>query len=459
MALPSTELTPPERSVRPVLGAVEVAVAALADAETPRLWALSEVEVEAAVKGLAQIHAMAQAHLVAVLAEAKSRGLGCDQGWGPRDWARRHAPGMATRTVADLDTVAGACAEPRLAELSEAVGRGAVPDACDLLEVGLAAQVVRFHERVRGMADAAQLEEVTHEMVEGARGPGGLSARGLAVTIQRTGDLLRPDRLVEHDAAVRRAHRSLIKSQGPLDMWRYTILLDEEGAALVDGAVDALAKPAPDPDSGEPDLRTAAARRADALLELVRRAAEAPYGVPRQAKTSLVVTIGLDQLQGRCRGAGMTMGDQVLTVETVRRLACDAQVVPAVLGSHGEVLEQGRAERLFTAGQIRFLWMRDKHCTFPDCTKPATWTDAHHLIHWADGGPTDVDHAALLCRRHHTVVHSNKYAGEVVDHGQGPRVLWDLTPGAYDAQLQQWRQTRPDGGPEGDDASPPPGRT
>ena len=458
MASSPNAATPPERYVRPVLGAVAVAIEALAGAQTPRLWALSEAEVEEAMEGLAQIHAMTQAHLVAVLAEAKSRGLGCDQGWGPRDWARRHAPGMATRTVADLDTVAGAVAEPRLAELAEAVGRGAVPGAIDLLELGRAAQVVRFHEQVRGMADARQLEEVTHEMVDGARGPGGLSERALAVTICRTGDLLRPDRLVEHDAAVRRAHRSMVKTKGPLEMWRYTLLLDAEGAAIVDAAIDALAKPVPDPDSGERDLRTAAARRADALLDLVRRAVEAPDGVPRQAKTSLVVTIGLDQLQGRCRGAGMTMGDQVLTVETVRRMACDAQVVPAVLGSHGEVLEQGRAERLFTVGQIRFLWMRDKHCTFPDCTKPATWTDAHHLIHWADGGPTDVDHAALLCRRHHTVVHSNKYAGEVVDHGQGPRVLWDLTPGSYDAQLELWREAHPDTRPQSDESERPPGR-
>ena len=182
--------------------------------------------------------------------------------------------------MADLDTVAGAVAEPRLAELAEAVGRGAVPGAIDLLELGRAAQVVRFHEQVRGMADARQLEEVTHEMVDGARGPGGLSERALAVTICRTGDLLRPDRLVEHDAAVRRAHRSMVKTKGPLEMWRYTLLLDAEGAAIVDAAIDALAKPVPDPDSGERDLRTAAARRADALLDLVRRAVEAPRRGP-----------------------------------------------------------------------------------------------------------------------------------------------------------------------------------
>jgi hypothetical protein len=83
---------------------------------------------------------------------------------------------------------------------------------------------------------------------------------------------------------------------------------------------------------------------------------------------------------------------------------------------------------------------RDRTCTFPGCSKPATWCDAHHLIHWADGGPTDVEHAALLCQRRHTVVHTNKYAGEVVDHGHGLRVVWHLTAGSYADQLARWRE-------------------
>ena len=169
----------------------------------------------------------------------------------------------------------------------------------------------------------------------------------------------------------------------------------------------------------------------------------APEGVPRQAKTSLVVTIGLDVLQGRCRGAGLTMAGELLTIETVRRLACDAQVIPAVLGTHGEILDQGMARRLFDRAQIRHLWLRDRHCTFPGCSKPAAWTDAHHLIHWADDGPTDIDNAALLCRAHHTVVHSDRYAGEVVDGPRGPSVQWDLTHGSYDTHLAQLRASHP----------------
>jgi hypothetical protein len=364
------------------------------------------------------------------------------------------APGLGSRLLADLDTVAGAASEPRLAEVRAAVAVGADPQSEDALSVTKAAMLVRFHRGVRGLAEPDQLAEVTSELVRGARGDDGMPEKVLAIAIRRTADLLRSERLVEHEADVRRAQRSLVKAQGPLGMWRYTMLLDDEGAAIVDNAVEALAKPQKDPETGDYDPRTPAARRADALIDLVRRAVSAPEGVPRQAKTSLVVTVGLDQLQQSCRGAGLTLSGAPLSIETVRRMACDAQIIPAVLGTHGEILEQGRADRLFNRAQIRHLWLRDRHCTFPGCTKPATWCDAHHLLHWADGGPTDTDHGALLCQRHHTVVHSNRYAGEVVTGLDGPFVKWDLTPGSYDVQLAEWLARR--GPTVASDVEPPP---
>ncbi len=182
------------------------------------------------------------------------------------------------------------------------------------------------------------------------------------------------------------------------------------------------------------------------------------------------------------------MDEEALTVGTVRRLACDAQVIPVVLGTAGEVLDQGMARRLFDRAQIRNLWLRDRHCTFPGCSRPAAWTDAHHLVHWADGGPTDLDNAALLCRAHHSVVHTHRYGARIThgpagtdsgsasrdrskaggggrnrDGGSGgggggggggrlgdqsaagrPRVEWDLTTDSYDTTLAEWRQrTRP----------------
>jgi hypothetical protein len=429
---------------RPVLGAATAARSTLVSScsAPQQVWALSEAEITEAVEVLGQLAVSVDAHLVAVLAEAKRRSLGAGEGWGPVDWARAHAPGLPTRRLVELDTVAGAADELRLSEVLEAVALGTGEDQYDSLEVGKAAQLVRFHQGVRGLAEATDLEGATAALLHEARGHDGISDKELAVGVRHAGQVIRPDRLVERDADIRRAHQSLVKSAGPVGLSRYTLLLGEEDAAIIDAAVDALAKPRPDQDTGEHDDRTPAARRADALVELVRRAVAAPEGAgPRQSKTTLVLTIGLDVLQDRCRGAGLTFGGEVLTAATVRRLACDAQVIPVVLGSKGEVLDQGQALRLFNRAQIRHLWMRDRHCTFPGCSRPAAWTDAHHLIHWADDGPSDVWNAALLCKAHHTVVHTQRYAGQVLDGPRGPHVRWDLRPGSYDTRVAAWHAT------------------
>jgi predicted restriction endonuclease len=64
----------------------------------------------------------------------------------------------------------------------------------------------------------------------------------------------------------------------------------------------------------------------------------------------------------------------------------------------------------------RAVFVRDRHCRFPGCDRPHTWCDAHHMIHWADGGPTAVHNLLLLCRRHHRLVHrGGGFALELVD--------------------------------------------
>ncbi len=77
-------------------------------------------------------------------------------------------------------------------------------------------------------------------------------------------------------------------------------------------------------------------------------------------------------------------------------------------------------------------------CTFPGCTKPATWARAHHVLHWVDGGCSDVDNAALVCQQHHTFVHTRRLWATVrkTPDELGRYVIWDLHPGSYDRQLE-----------------------
>jgi hypothetical protein len=92
-----------------------------------------------------------------------------------------------------------------------------------------------------------------------------------------------------------------------------------------------------------------------------------------------------------------------VSAETCRRLACDASVVVIQEGPDGSVLDVGRKTRTVPTPIRRALAARDRCCRFPGCT--ARRCDAHHIEHWADGGPTSLDNLMLLCRRHHTLLH------------------------------------------------------
>jgi hypothetical protein len=108
---------------------------------------------------------------------------------------------------------------------------------------------------------------------------------------------------------------------------------------------------------------------------------------------------------------------------TLELLACNATIRAAVLAPGGAMLDLGRAQRLATAAQKTALLVRDGGCVIPGCVVPGDACDAHHVVWWSRGGPTDLDNLALVCGRHHDEVHS----GDWEIHMQGG-VPWVLTP-------------------------------
>jgi hypothetical protein len=113
----------------------------------------------------------------------------------------------------------------------------------------------------------------------------------------------------------------------------------------------------------------------------------------------------LEALLDRLRGAAVADNDEVLSAATARRVACEADIIPVVLGGPSHVLDIGRADRYFTPAQRLALAQRDHGCSYPGCTVPPQWCEAHHVVHWLHGGVTDLGNGALLCGRHHTIVH------------------------------------------------------
>jgi hypothetical protein len=129
------------------------------------------------------------------------------------------------------------------------------------------------------------------------------------------------------------------------------------------------------------------------------------------------VTIELDDLT-RKAGVGTLASGATLSTSAVRRLACDAGVIPLVLGSNSEPLDVGTEHRFVTRAIRQTLNTRDKGCVI--CQAPPAMCDAHHLAHWADGGSTKITNLVLLCKAHHIDVHQGHWT--ITIHGGHPQV-------------------------------------
>ena len=174
----------------------------------------------------------------------------------------------------------------------------------------------------------------------------------------------------------------------------------------------------------EPEERTPAQRRADALAEICRGwldRADRPMVAGERPHLSVTVPLEALGALGAAEALGTTGATTfepdflaptgelehtgTLDHESVRRLACDASLTRIVLGPSSEPLDVGRKTPVVSSAIRRAVIMRDRHCRFPWCDRPQSWCDAHHVRHWADGGQTSLANLVLLCRRHHAMVH------------------------------------------------------
>ena len=223
---------------------------------------------------------------------------------------------------------------------------------------------------------------------------------------------------------------------------RFAVLLDaltnprksaRDGADSTDSsdategtATGSLTDPHPDPVERLPRGRKLG-RAFCALLESLD-----PGAYPRHGgdQTLLQITIGHDELCRRLgagtilttslvpgNGSDQTAVDRISAAE-IRRLACNAQILPVVLGGKSEILDFGRARRLFSPAQQRALLLRDRVCRAEGCSIPGTWAEAHHWVDWARLGRTDLDDGVLLCSHHHHCIHQeSRWRGERLPNG------------------------------------------
>ena len=264
-----------------------------------------------------------------------------------------------------------------------------------------------------------------------------------ATELRKVGNLLAS--VVDPDGEDRRDEQALDRLERAAHLGRFLTIADDqaggawlrgrctsEDAALIKTTIMSLAAPRPTtqpdcdpttchtPGCGHDgrDPRDHGVRMLDALVEACQRLQgadllpEAHGAVPR-----LTLTMNLDDLKHQT-GFGETETGEHLSASAVRRICCDSEVIPAVLGSPREVLDVGRRQRLVTAAIWKALVVRDRHCRFPGCTRPPLMCHAHHLQHWIDGGPTSLPNMILLCSHHHRLTHAGPWAIHTTSPGQ-----------------------------------------
>jgi hypothetical protein len=179
----------------------------------------------------------------------------------------------------------------------------------------------------------------------------------------------------------------------------------------------AVTRPVASPVTHDPSVGGApdhphGARRADALVRVCERwlhdAAQHASGAA--APAGLTVHVDLETLTAVDDGGRCHIDDgPAVSLAAARRIGCDAQVV-TVLERDGIPLDVGRARRVLSGRIRRLLQLRDGGCRYPGCGVPASDTEGHHVVHWVDGGRTDLANLVSLCRFHHHRHHQGAFA-------------------------------------------------
>lgn len=313
------------------------------------------------------------------------------------------------------------------------------------VSTSVAATALREVPKVAAVLPRAGHDEIYGWFLQLDPGAGAAAARRLTQEVLHR---YAPEGELDRAEETLTRHERLSFGQMPCGMVQLVAELSPDHAALLRHAIESLAAPSPassccdsphhrHSDGAQrlaPDERNPSKRRADALVLLVQRAAELIDTDPQVSTSgtaSMVVTLDLDALTGELRRLGRTEHGEALAPSSVRRLACDAGIIPMVLGGDGEPLDVGRSKRLVSGGLRRAVIERDRQCTFPGCRRPPPWCQVHHVRPWHAGGATSLENSALLCQSHHTVVHQRGYRATVTKTG----VHWDAREGLISGWL------------------------
>ena len=409
----------------PDLTALAEALDALTPPSEPELTDADLVEVHRVYARIRRAADLGLAHCAGIVAHRSRPELGYD-GLAQRTGARtpeqfvqqvtgvsRREAGTLVRVGAMMDaatTLPGALpVAPWLRVVNDAIAARALSTgAADIIH-GALTGLDSGDELLLGAAN----ELISEALV--------LSEEKLTARARQVRDRLDEAGVADREEALRQ-RRCLNLYPQPDGTLRISGILDPENAAHLVAAIDAATSPRRggprfvDPAAKQraqrlmDDPRTTQQIALDALVDLVKLgvASDSAHVVGAHKPTVRlhVSARDLDRRAGTAQFEGQTASVSIATAE---RHACADGFVPILFDKDGEqVMNVGRDERLFTSRQRTGLAARDGGCRFPDCDRPPSWTEAHHINEWdRDHGKTDIADGILLCRHHHMLVHNN----------------------------------------------------
>jgi hypothetical protein len=393
--------------------------------EVPDLGGLSgasDAELIATMRAWAQARRIVDAGLATlagVVAARSSLELGYD-GLAQRAGARTAdglvsqltgTSGVEARAITTVGTMMSD-PPPWMGEIATGVAAGE-------LSIGAAAAIQTGLGSPSPTVAADDLADAAHSLLTTA---GSLPPEKVARQARELRDELDEAGVVDREAALRE-RRFLRLIPQPDGMTKLIGLLDPESAALVTDAVDAVTSPRRggprfvDPDAiarAEAivnDERSTEQLTLDAVVEMIRIAGAADdgrlFGTRRPAVRVHVAQSDLAHDSGAAHLEGQTAA---VSLQTAQRIACADGFIPILFDGNGAALRLGRSRRLFTENQHAVLAAIWGGCAAPDCERPPSWTEAHHVDEWKrDNGRTDIADGILLCRHHHMLIHNNHW--------------------------------------------------
>ena len=389
---------------------VETIDAALDEGHAASLIGLDQAATANLLRGLAQVASRLDALTATVLAHAV--GVRVEETNGATTTATWWADATnRTRATAHRD-VKLAVALSRFTALAEALAEGRV-------------NTEQAHAITRALGDLendgpADLEPVVVEQAEKhlVDCADGFDAKHLRVLGRHVLTVVAPEVGEAHEA-------KLLEDEERRAAERTRLTFASDGHGMVHGrfsiptlhgamlakAIQALTWATQDPAEVRQTRPTPVAA-GQAFTELLERLDAKDLPSVGGVGATVVVTMTIDSLMGGLAAAALDTGE-VISAGAARRLACEAGVIPMVLGGTSEVLDVGRRRRFHTRAQRLAIAQRDKTCVVGGCDAPPSRCHVHHVIPWSEGGGTSVKDGRLYCSAHHAMVHDPKRSGRL----------------------------------------------